>query len=82
MARIATIECSTCSALLEIYPQDLPGEPKLGWNALDDGQLCRAPPLRRCPHARAEVKLRFQEFDGWGWAEDANLPHTGRSASP
>jgi hypothetical protein len=63
MARIATIECSTCSALLEAYAQALPDEPNLGWSALDDGQLCKAPPLRRCPHARVEVKLRFQEFD-------------------
>jgi hypothetical protein len=44
MARIATIECSTCSALLEIYPQTVPDEPNLGWSALDDGQLCKAPP--------------------------------------
>jgi hypothetical protein len=64
MARIATGECSTCSVLLEIYPQTVPDAPNLGWSALDDGQLCQAPPLRRCPHARGEVKLRFQEFDG------------------
>jgi len=61
---LATIECSTCLALLEVYPQALPDEPNLGWSALYDGQLCQAPPLRRCPHARAEVKFRFQEFDG------------------
>jgi hypothetical protein len=63
-SKLAIIECSTCSALLEVYPQALPDEPNLGWSALDGGQLCQAPPLRRCPHARAEVKLRFQEFDG------------------
>ena len=46
-AKVATIECSTCAALLEVYPQDVPGEPALGWNALGDGHLCQAPPLRR-----------------------------------
>jgi hypothetical protein len=62
-AKVATIECSTCSALLEVYPQDVPGDPALGWDALDDGHLCQAPPLKRCPHARAEIKLRFPNFD-------------------
>jgi hypothetical protein len=37
--KVATIECSTCSALLEVYPQDVPGEPSLGWDALNDGRL-------------------------------------------
>jgi hypothetical protein len=54
--KVATIECSTCSALLEVYPQDVPGEPSLGWDALNDGHLCKAPPMRRCPYARAEIK--------------------------
>jgi hypothetical protein len=62
--KVATIECSTCSALLEIYPQNVPGEPSLGWDVLDDGELCKAPPLRRCPRARAEIKLRFPAFEG------------------
>jgi hypothetical protein len=62
--KVATIECSTCSALLEIYPQNEPGEPSLGWDVLDDGELCKAPPLRRCPRARAEIKLRFPAFEG------------------
>jgi hypothetical protein len=61
--KLATIECSTCSALLEVYPQDAPGEPSLGWDALDDGQLCDAPPLKRCPHARADIKMRFPAVD-------------------
>jgi hypothetical protein len=52
-SKVATIECSTCSTLLEIYPQDAPGEPNLGWNALDADQ-CKAPAIRRCPHARAK----------------------------
>ena len=53
MSKMATIECSTC-ATLEIYSQDASGEPNLGWNALDADQ-CKAPPINRCPHARAEV---------------------------
>ena len=60
--KLAIIECSTCSALLEIYPQDVPGEPSLGWNALDENR-CQSPPLRRCRHARAEIKLRFPAVD-------------------
>ncbi len=63
LSKVATIECSTCSALLEIYPQAVPGEPSLAWRALDNGHLCKALPLRRCPHARAEIKLRFPSVD-------------------
>jgi hypothetical protein len=63
MLKMATIECSTCSTLLEVYPQDAPGGPNLGWTALDADQ-CKAPPINRCPHARAEVKRRFAGFDG------------------
>jgi len=63
ITKMATIECSTCSTLLEIYPQDAPGEPNLGWTALDE-DLCKAPPIKRCPHSRAEVKRRFAEYDG------------------
>jgi hypothetical protein len=62
-AKLPTIECSTCSALLEIYPQAVPGEPSLGWSALDGGHLCKALPLRRCPHARDEIELRFPGVD-------------------
>jgi hypothetical protein len=60
---LATIECATCSAWLEVFPQDVPGEPALGWSTLGDDR-CKAPPLNRCPHARAEIKLRFPNFDG------------------
>ena len=62
--KLTTIECSTCSVLLEVYPQNTPGQPTLGWNALEDDQLCKAPPLGRCPHAWAEVKRLFPDFDG------------------
>ena len=60
---IATIECATCSALLEVYRQEMPGEPNLGWSASDES-LCKAPPVRRCPHARNEIKRRFSWFEG------------------
>ena len=63
MTKMATIECSTCSTLLEVYSREKPGEPNLGWNALD-ADLCKAPPINRCPHARDEVKRRFAAFDG------------------
>ena len=63
ISKMATIECATCSTLLELYPQDEPGQPNLRWNALDEDQ-CRAPPINRCPNARAEVKRRFAVFDG------------------
>jgi len=63
MSKMATIECSTCSTLLEICPKDARGEPNLCWSALD-ADLCKAPPINRCPHARSEVKRRFAAFDG------------------
>jgi len=63
ITKMATIECSTCSTLLEVYPQDAQGEPNLSWRALDADQ-CKAPPIKRCPYARAEVKLRFAGYDG------------------
>jgi hypothetical protein len=63
ITKMATIECSICSTLLEVYPQEAPNEPNMGWNALD-ADVCRAPPIRRCPHARAKVKRRFAVYDG------------------
>ena len=63
ISKMATLECATCSTLLEVYPQDQPGEPNLCWTALDANQ-CKAPPINRCPDARAEVKRRFADFDG------------------
>jgi hypothetical protein len=62
ISKMATIECSTCSTLLEVHPQDEPGEPNLCWIALDADQ-CKAPPIHRC-YVRAEVKRRFAVFDG------------------
>ena len=63
ISKMATIECSTCATLLEVYPHDEPGQPNLCWKALDTDR-CQAPPINRCPHARAEVKRRFAVFDG------------------
>jgi DNA-directed RNA polymerase subunit RPC12/RpoP len=55
ISKMATIECSTCSTLLEVYTQDAPREPNLGWNALDE-DLCEAAPINRCPHCSYRVK--------------------------
>ena len=62
MAKITSVECSTCSALIEIYRQDVPGEPSLGWTTTD-AELCKAPPLRRCPHARADIKRLYPSLN-------------------
>jgi hypothetical protein len=32
--KMATIECSTCSTLLKVYPQEAPGKPNLCWNCI------------------------------------------------
>ena len=63
MSTIATIECPTCSALLEVSRQEIPGEVNLLWSTSDE-MPCRAPPVRRCPYARQEMKTRFPWFDG------------------
>jgi hypothetical protein len=62
-SKLATIECSTCSALLDVRPQDGPGEPNLCWIVLD-ADVCKLPPNNRCPYARAAIKQRFAGFDG------------------
>ena len=61
-SKLASFECATCSAWIEVYPQDEPGEPSIGWNAQDEA-LCRSPPIRRCPHLRAEISVRHPGFD-------------------
>jgi hypothetical protein len=61
-SKLASFECATCSAWIEVYPQDQPDEPALGWNAQDD-RLCKSPPIRRCPHLRAEINVRHPGFD-------------------
>ena len=61
-SKLASFECATCSAWIEVYPQDEPGEPSIGWNAQDEA-LCKSPPIRRCPHLRAEISVRHPGFD-------------------
>ena len=61
MTKIATLECSICTALLEVFPQDQPREPGVGWSTVD-AEACKAPPVSRCPHAVTEVKRRFPEL--------------------
>ena len=57
-SKLATIECSTCSVLLEVYPQDLPGEPSLCWNTLDEFQM-------RCSRSAGLTKGAIWEQAGW-----------------
>jgi hypothetical protein len=46
-----------------VYPRTLlPSKPSLEWLTRDE-ELCKAPPLTRRPHARAEIKLRFPGID-------------------
>jgi hypothetical protein len=61
MAKLATLECTTCAALLEVYPRDVSDEPGVGWTTVDE-ECCKAAPVRRCPHALAEIKRRFPEL--------------------
>jgi hypothetical protein len=64
MSKMATIECSAYSVLLEIYPQDVGvGEPGVAWSTRDE-ELWMTPPVRRCPHAVGEIKRRFPGFHG------------------
>jgi hypothetical protein len=62
--KLATIECSTCSALIEVFPA-VPGSrvADLQWAALASGELCKSPPLNRCPHIRADIKRCFPDLD-------------------
>lgn len=61
--KVASFECLTCSVWVEVFPQDEPGEPCIGWNAQDE-TLCKSPPIRRCPHLHAEINERHPGFDG------------------
>ena len=56
--RLASIECTQCSALIEVYPHSERDGPNLEWVTRDE-QLCKSPPVIRCPYARAEVGRRF-----------------------
>jgi hypothetical protein len=56
--KMATIECATCSTLIEVFPTALSEGPDVEWARLEDDH-CKAPPLARCPYARSEIKDRF-----------------------
>jgi len=60
--KLASIECSRCSALLEVFPQNAPGTATLEWITPDEN-LCLAPPVSRCPYARADIERRYPGFD-------------------
>lgn len=60
-AKLATIECGTCSALIEVYRRDEP-EYSLFWESRSDGFAhCQHGAVERCPQAGAEVRLRFPD---------------------
>lgn len=60
-AKLATIECGTCSALIEVYQQYEPNY-SLVWETRPDGFVhCRHGAVEHCPKAIAEVKLRFPD---------------------
>jgi hypothetical protein len=42
MTHIATLECTLCSALLLVYPQDEPAASRLGWDT-PDANTCNVP---------------------------------------
>ncbi len=58
--KVATIECATCSALIEVFPSI---ESYLEWDVLGE-DTCQSPPLNRRPYARNEIKRCFPDFDG------------------
>jgi hypothetical protein len=60
--KLASIECAQCSTLLEVYPQRIPEKPAIEWITQDEN-LCKSPPVSRCPHARTEIERRFPGFD-------------------
>jgi hypothetical protein len=60
--RLAIIECSVCSAWIEIFPQTDREGPSVEWNMRDES-LCKSPPAGRCPQVRAEIKRRYPDFN-------------------
>jgi hypothetical protein len=60
--RLAIIECSVCSAWIEIFPQTEREGPSVVWNMRDES-LCKSPPAGRCPQVRAEIKRRYPDFN-------------------
>jgi hypothetical protein len=60
--KLATIECATCSALIEVYPAAIRDGPDLEWSAPGD-ECCQSPPVTRCPYARDEIRRRFPDMN-------------------
>ena len=54
--KLATIECATCGALIEVFRRDTPDGTTIDWRQ-HDADLCKQP--HRCPQARLEVRRRF-----------------------
>jgi len=59
--KLATIECTTCSALIEVFRRYEPVVTIIVWSTQDDDHSCEQPPIYCCPRAHAEVKLRYPE---------------------
>jgi hypothetical protein len=70
--KLATIECATCSALIEVFRRYEPGTTIVVWSTQDDN-LCERPPVTRCPRAHAEIRLRFPEVDDLDGADRRDL---------
>ena len=60
--KLASIECEQCAALLEFYPRSGRDVPSIEWITRDEN-LCKSPPVNRCPYAHAEAGRRFPGFD-------------------
>jgi hypothetical protein len=58
--RVATIECATCGAFIEVYRWRAEGQESIDWS-IPDERLCRDPPMRDCRQARLQVRRRFPD---------------------
>jgi hypothetical protein len=70
--KLATIECATCSALIEVFRRYEPVATIIVWSTQDDN-LCERPPVTHCPRAHAEIRLRFPEVDDLDGADRRDL---------
>ena len=60
--KLATIECTVCSALIEVFRRYEPDRATIFWSTQDD-HSCEQLPVASCLRAHAEVKLRYPEVD-------------------
>jgi hypothetical protein len=58
---LATIDCSKCSAWVEVHHRGSPAYPIRAWQERDE-QLCRAPPLAQCPHLHSIIEEQFPDY--------------------